>query len=166
MSHYRVKMLKAYLLNEPDKFQLPETQNRFTQVPQLKPDVSHVSVHFFPNEHAVVLEGENLSFCFEVQLGEQSNALKIKSPDHLTSRIIQFNFPPDKKTRNITILDDSTMKVTLRSHFSNPIRKRVKVNKVFAQLSYYPCTLYSIFWLTRGGPTCVHESLQVQCIVA
>ncbi len=132
MGHYRIKMLKAYLLNDPNKFKLPETQISFTQVPQLKPDVSSVNVHFFPNEHAVVLEGENLSFCFEVQLGEQSNTLKIKSPDHLTSRIIQFNFPPDEKTRNITILDDSTMKVTLRSHFSNPIRKRVKVNKVCA----------------------------------
>ena len=78
-----------------------------------------------------MLEGENLSFCYEAQLGEQSNTLKIKSPEHLTSRFIQFNFPPDEKTRNVNISEqDSTMKVVLQSHFSNPIRKRVKVNKV------------------------------------
>ena len=124
-------MLKCFIQKEPERFSISEPRTKdFSPVSRLKPDVTSVSVHFFPNEHAVVLKGENLSFCYEVQLGEHSNTLKIKSPDLLTPRIIQFNFPPNEKTRNVNISEDSTMKVTLRSHFSNPIRKRLKVNKV------------------------------------
>lgn len=131
MDEYQNKILKAFLLKDPDKFSLPPPQtDKFKGVSQLKPNVTGVEVHIFPNEHAVVLEGENLSFCYEVQLGEDSNVLKIKCPDHVSTRMIQFNCPPDNKTRNINISDDGTMKVTLRSHFSNPIRKRIKVNKV------------------------------------
>ena len=131
MDEYQTKMVKSFLLKDPEKFSLPPPQtDKFKEVSRLKPNVTGVAVHIFPNEHAVVLEGENLSFCNEVQLGENSNVLKIKSPDHVSTRVIQFNCPPNKKTRSINISDDGAMKVTLRSHFSNPIRKRIKVNKV------------------------------------
>ena len=132
MKQYLKKLWNSFLDTEPDCYVIPSSSTKdVKKVELLKPNVRAAHIHVYPSEHAVVLEGENLSFCYAVQLGEMKNVLKIDTPALITPNMIRFNFPPNDKTRQIKVRkSDKTMKVVLFSHFSKRIQQRVEVNEV------------------------------------
>lgn len=130
MSQY-IKNVQAAFLSSPSQFpkkSMPLAKP-IPKVGFLKPTVNSADIHVYENEHAVVLEGENLSFCYAVQLGEMKNVICIDTPAKITPRMIRFNFPPNDKTTKINVRDEST-KVVLSSHFSKQIRKPIKLKTV------------------------------------
>lgn len=130
MRHY-IKNVQVAFLSSPNQFpkKAPRLAKSIPRVDFLKPAVNSADIHVYENEHAVVLEGENLSFCYAVQLGEMKNVLRVDTPALITPRMIRFNFPPSDKTTKINVQDEST-KVVLSSHFSNQIRKSIKLKTV------------------------------------
>lgn len=132
MAEYGGNSFRCYLDKEPDKFLVPgpaEAVKDVKAISMLKPKVTRVEFHMYPNEHVVVLEGENLWFCHEVQLGEVDNILDIKTPaQNVTQRMIQFNFSPYDKLKNL--VSEGKVKVTLHSHFASPIRQNIQVMQV------------------------------------
>lgn len=132
MLEYGNNSFRSYLDKEPDRFCTPgltEAVKDIKAISMLKPKATRVEFHMYPNEHVVVLEGENLWFCHEIRLGEVDNILDIKTPaQNVTQRMIQFNFPPYEKLK--TLISEGRVKVTLHSHFANPIRQSVQVMQV------------------------------------
>ena len=126
MGEYHKKIVKL-IGNEalPVQSTIPPANSGY-----LKPDVRAIEFHKYPNEHAVILEGENLWFCHEIRLGEEENIIHIEDrADDVSRYFVQFNYSPTKKTDHI-VSDNGIVKVTLRSHFSNPVRRKIKVKQV------------------------------------
>ena len=132
MEEYRQKTFRSYLEKEPGRYLKPDTKQTVKQVKDLaflKPEAKAVEFHEYPNEHVVVLEGNNLWFCHQIRIGEKENIQEINTPaQNITRQSIWFNFTP--KTKNIVKFDDGKVKVALYSHFANPIRKNIAVDKV------------------------------------
>ena len=126
MEEYRQKTFRSYLEKEPGRYLKPDTKQTVKQVKDLaflKPEVKAVKFHEYPNEHVVVLEGNNLWFCHQICIGEE----EINTPaQNITRQSIWFNFTPKA---NI-VFDEGKVKVVLYSHFANPIRKKIAVDKV------------------------------------
>ena len=136
MKMYQLKVFRAYLDKEPQKF-IPElvSNKEVAEVPELKPQVESLDFHIYPGEHAVVLEGNNLWFCYEVHLGEKENVIHIKNSADISGRSIVSNYPSTPKTNRLISDDKAKVKVKLHSHFANPIRKNLEVQQVKASYS-------------------------------
>lgn len=130
MEEYQQKIFRSHLEKLPEKYIPPSISSKeLKEVAELKPQVESFNIHTYPSEHTLVLEGSNLWFCHEVHLGEKENVIHIKnSAETITGRSIQFNYKPTKKTDRL--INNDRVKVTLHSHFANPIRKRVEVQQV------------------------------------
>lgn len=131
MSEYCHNSFRSYIDKDPGKYSLPspsEAVKDIKPINMLKPEVKGVEFHMYPKEHVVLLEGENLWFCHKIRLGEIENIVDIKTPaQNVTRRMIQFNFPPHELKNLVT---QGKVKVTLHSHFANPIRQKVQVMQV------------------------------------
>lgn len=129
MENYQHNVFRAYLEKVPPEYVPPTLKCDALKVGTLKPNVTFSRIMKFPNEHAVVLEGSNLWFCYEVHLGERDNKIvSIKISEAISSRSIQFTYEPtDKSERLVT---SNKMKIALHSHFANPIRRNVPVEQV------------------------------------
>ena len=130
MEEYNTKLFRAYLEKEPQKYVVISPVKEVVEISTLKPKATSIQIYTYPNEHAVVLEGENLWFCHEVDLGEKETLIRrINKPEAVTGRSIQFNYEPTGKSD--LLVTNSTVKVTLYSHFANPIRnKQIQVEQV------------------------------------
>lgn len=135
MADYANNSFRSYIDKEPGKYTLPgpaEAVKDVKFINMLTPEAKRVEFHMYPNEHVVVLEGENLWFCHEIRLGENDN-LDIKTPaQNVTRRMIQFNFPP-RPYQLKNLITQSKIKVTLHSHFASSIEQKVQV----MQVQYY-----------------------------
>ena len=133
MEDYRRNTFRSYIDKEPQKYSVPtsiQTRKEIKEVGILKPQVNSVEFHKYPNEHALVLEGDNLWFCHKIRLGERNNICDINTPaQNITRRSIQFNFTSSRGIEGI-VSSNGQVKVTLYSHFASPIRKTIKVEQV------------------------------------
>lgn len=130
MEEYRLKLFRAYLENEPQKYVTPAPVKDVAEVAILKPQLESFDIYIYPNEHTVVLEGNNLWFCHEVHLGETKDMIHIKnSAQMITGRSIQFNYDPTEKSHCL-LINDKVVEVALHSHFANIIRKKITVKRV------------------------------------
>ena len=99
----------------------------------LKPSVTSVELHSHGNELAIVVEGSNLWFCYQVSVGGHT----VQTPAHeLSGTSIQFNIPMEE---NKVKVEEGKVMVVLYSHFSKkPFNKEVptiqKVRIRFDQL--------------------------------
>ena len=129
MEEYRQSLLRGFLEKSLPNYSLPDpAAGPVKEVGFLKPNVNTVEVHKYPDEVAVVLEGDNLWFCHQIRLGDYIPHIP-KLAEHIARRSIQFNFCLSKQTAKI-VADDGYVKVTLFSHFAHPIRRRVKAELV------------------------------------
>ena len=48
----------------------------------------------------------------------------------MTSKMIQINYLPPKEKKTEHFISEGKMKVTIHSHFCNPIRKVIPISKV------------------------------------
>jgi len=128
MDDYRHSTLRGFLEKGSPKYVVPSPAEAVKEIGFLKPEVTTIEVHKYPNEVAVVLQGDNLWFCHEIRLGNYVPPVP-KLAEHIARRSIQFNFHLSEQTANI-IADGGHVKVTLSSHFANPIKRRVKADLV------------------------------------
>ena len=127
MDDYKHSTLRGFLEKDSPKYVIPSPAEPIKEIGFLKPEVTTIEVHKYPNEVAVVLQGDNLWFCHEIRLGNYIPPVP-KFAEYTARRSIQFNFNLSE-TDNI-VTDDDHVKVTLFSHFANPIRRRVKAELV------------------------------------
>ena len=138
MEIYKNNMYRSYLDQEPDKYSPPKQLREVVSVSFLKPSLTAVELHEYPNEHALVLEGDNLWFCHQIKLGEGDHPCCIDTPaQHISRRSIQFNYTPSDKCE-IVVDKDRKIKVAVHSHFANPIRRKVDINEVSHHI--YTCS--------------------------
>ena len=146
MDGYRHNVFRSYLEKQPDKYSGPDqTQatKEIKEVSLLTPKVKTVEFHEYPNEYAVVLEGDNLWFCHHIQIGNKSKIAT--AVQNITRRSIQFNFTPSDSEK-LAMPENGHIEITLYSRFAQPIRDRATVKQVCRYCSNsiidYPCTLY------------------------
>ena len=86
----------------------------------LKPSVTSVELHSHDNELAVVVEGSNLWFCYQISIGGHT----VQTPAHdLSGTSIQFNI--QREESKVKVEEEKVMAV-LYSHFSKkPLSKQV-----------------------------------------
>ena len=133
MDGYRRKVFRSYLEKQPDMYSGPlpaQAIKETKEVSLLTPEVEAVEFHKYPNEYAIVIEGNNLWFCHKIHIGNKGNVYKIDTPvQDITRRSIQFNFTPSDGEKCI-VPDNGHMEITLYSHFANPINETVPVKQV------------------------------------
>ena len=133
MDGYRRKVFRSYLEKQPDKYSGPGLAKDIKEVSLLTPEVKAIEFHKYPNEYAVVLEGDNLWFCHKIHIGSKGNVHKIDTPvQNITRQSIQFNFTLSRGKKCI-VPDNGHMEITLYSHFSDPINEVVPVKQVSIQ---------------------------------
>jgi len=86
----------------------------------LKPTVTSVELHSHGNELAVVVEGSNLWFCYQISIGGHT----VQTPAHdLSGTSIQLNIPMEESKVKV---EEGKVMVVLCSHFSKkPLNKEV-----------------------------------------
>ena len=118
MVTYHLKVMRGFLECFP-AYKLPQPQTKdLKEVALLKPSVNSVSFHQHGKELAVVIEGDNLWFCYSVKVSSLKAVETLAG--NSTRRSIQFNYTPQSERDFHT---DETVGVKLFSHFSNPIRR-------------------------------------------
>lgn len=141
MDSYRRKVFRSYLEKQPDKYSGPGLAREIKGVSLLTPEVKAIEFHQYPNEYAVVLEGDKLWFCHKIRISNKGNVHKIDTPvQNITRQSIQFNFTLSDGKKCI-VPDNGHMEITLYSHFSEPINTVVPVKQVSISSSVY-CTLH------------------------
>ena len=125
-----MKIVTAYLRKEePSALPSPLSKQPLKEVEFLKPRATSAEFHMFPNEHVVVLEGNNLWFCHKICIGRNENSIIIDSPSNIMRSSIQFNFSPSRKTEKLC--ENGGVHVTLYSHFVPHTSKMIDTKKVF-----------------------------------
>ena len=153
MEFYNQMVLRSYL-DKPDKYIPPSQTPPYRKMKMLSPVIRRVELHEYPNEHVLVLEGENLLFSFKITLDEGGrNEYLIKSPHSVTKCSLQFNFTPSHKVSS-AIQDGEMVKVTVHTHFVTKVLKSVDCKKVYLCLK---CT--SKHWLFIVPVACIIYSL-------
>jgi hypothetical protein len=129
---YGSALSQSYLEREPDKHTpAGGAVEKVGRIGMLIPTLTRIELQIHPNEHVLVLEGENLWFCYKLQLGDYSNMVDIDTNfQNVTQRRIRFNFPPNE--RLLGLAAEGEVKVTLHSHFTCaiPVRQAIQVVQV------------------------------------
>ena len=94
------------------------------EVDGLRPAVEGVEIRHHGSETAVVVEGDNLWFCYQLSVGGRTKEIPA---DHISGSSIQFNVQKDKE--KIAALEDGKAKVILHNYFTKPVKQEVPVNE-------------------------------------
>ena len=124
---YTSNLSRSYLEREPERYTpAARAVEKVGHVGMLNPNPTRIELQIYPNEHVLVVEGENLWFCHKLQLGDYSNMVDIDTNfQNVTQRMIRFNFPPSE--RLIGLVAEGVVKLILNSHFANPVRQNIQV---------------------------------------
>ena len=126
---YQNNLSRSYLEREPESY-TPAGRARAVEkvgrIGMLNPTPTRIELQIYPNEHILVLEGENLWFCHKIQLGDYNNRVDIDTDfQNVTQRMIRFNIPPNE--RLIGLAAKGEVKLTLNSHFAKPVWQSVNI---------------------------------------
>ena len=126
MPEYSSSIFENYL-DESPKYAFPEVlKHALGDVDDSKPCICEVQIHHHGNESAVVMEGSNLWFCYQLSF----RGLKLSVPaSDISGSSIQFNgvIVPTEST---AALSSEKEIVNLFSHFkSKVIRQEVEVHE-------------------------------------
>ena len=131
---YQNNLSRSYLEREPESY-TPAGRARAVEkvgrIGMLNPTPTRIELQIYPNEHVLVLEGENLWFCHKIQLGDHSNRVDIDTDfQNVTQHMIRFNLPPNE--RLVGLAAQGVVKVILHSHFvrANPVQINIQVVQV------------------------------------
>ena len=120
--HGSLQQEGIHWLRDP-KYSIPSAPKHAPgEISDLKPDVESVELCRLGSETAIVLEGSNLWFCYQLIVGTHT----VKTPARdLSSSSIQFNF---QKENHKIVTEDGKVKVVLHSHFAKPVKQMVSAN--------------------------------------
>ena len=133
MLEYSSSIFENYLDKSP-KYSFPEVfQHTLCDVDDSKPSICDVLIHHHGNESAVVMEGSNLWFCYQLSF----RGLKLSVPaSDISGSSIQFN-GVKVPTESTAVLSSGKEIVNLFSHFkSKVVRQEVEVHE---RVRYYAC---------------------------
>ena len=103
MSVYSKNIFDAHL-DKPPKYTFPESpKHAIDDVNDLRPCVSEILIHHHGNQSAIVLEGKNLWFCYQISFREHK--IKVAASD-VSDTSIQFNIAyesPSQKCNKETV---------------------------------------------------------------
>lgn len=136
MDLYIQLIFRSHLEKAPDKYVMPNADKAVrdtSELTVLKPKVIGLDVHEYPNEHVIVLQGDNLWFsykiCFE-EKGEKDESHEIDTPaENTTKAMIEFHIPDTHKAY-YNLSSQKKVKLALYTHFAKPIRQTVDIRKV------------------------------------
>ena len=126
MCFYAQKLFHGFLKKPPEHAPPPSPKGALPELDDLKPALSSVELHRHGNELAVVVEGSNLWFSYQISL---HNTEKISIPgDESNGTSIQYNLHGDQEDK--VEVESGKVKVLLQTHFSSkPVRQHVPVHK-------------------------------------
>ena len=122
MAAYNKKLFISYLDRDP-KYCIPSAPTHAPgEIGDLKPSIDSVELHPLGSETAIVLEGRDLWFSYEVSIGAQSMETPARD---ISGSSIQFNVQKENCKINT---EDGKVKVMLHSHFAKPVKQEVTAN--------------------------------------
>jgi len=122
MAAYSKKVFIGFLDRDP-KYSIPSAPKHAPGgISDLKPNANSVELRRLGSETAIVLEGSNLWFCYQVIIG--AHTMKTPARD-LSSSSMQFNV---QKENHKIATEDGKVKVVLHSHFAKPVKQEVPAN--------------------------------------
>ena len=133
MLEYSSSIFENYLDKSP-KYSFPDVlRHALGDVDDSKPSICEVQIHHHGNESAVVMEGSNLWFCYQLSF----RGLKLSVPaSDISGSSIQFN-GVKVPTESMAALSSGKEVVNLFSHFkSKAVRQEVEVHE---RVRYYAC---------------------------
>ena len=83
----------------------------------MKPSAVSVAFHRYGKEVSVTVNGENLWFCYHIQVGAHKKMVIAK---HTSQRSLQFNYDPENESKMSSDIDH--VKVVLSSHFCHTVK--------------------------------------------
>ena len=150
MTNYAQKVFHGFLKKPPEYAPPPSPKGVLPELDDLKPALSSVELHRHGNELAVVVEGSNLWFSYQISLHDTQ---KIRIPgDESNGTSIQYNLHGDQEGK--VEVDNEKVKVSLQTHFSSKtVRRHVAVHKkVIIMYDCYMC-IYHLY-LCNLKPHC------------
>ena len=126
MSTYIQKIFKAFLEKQP-KYELPTSPSgALCELDDLKPILSSVELHRHGNELAVVVEGSNLWFSYQITLHDTQ---KIAIHGHeANGTAIKYHLKGDHESK--VVVANEKVKVYMFTHFSSKmVKQNVSVHK-------------------------------------
>ena len=127
MPEYNKSLFERYLDKSP-KYSFPEvvTRQAIGDVDDSKPSIYEVQIHHHGNESAVVMEGSNLWFCYQLSF----RGLKLPVPaSDISGSSIQFN-GVKVPTVSTDVLSSGKETVNIFTHFKSKfVRQEVEVHE-------------------------------------
>ena len=134
MVEYCQKIFRSFLEKFPEYIPPTLAKQLPTEFTLLKPTVTSVELHSHDNELAVVVEGSNLWFCYQISVGGHT----VQTPAHdLSGTSIQFNIQREESKVKV---EKEEVTAVLYSHFSKkPLSKAVPALQkvILAYASHY-----------------------------
>ena len=122
MEAYSKKVFIGFLDRDP-KYSIPSAPRHAPgEISDLKPNADAMELRHLSSETAIILEGTNLWFCYQVIIG--THTMKTPARD-LSSSSMQFNV---QKENHKIVTEDGKVKVVLHSHFVKPVKQAVPAN--------------------------------------
>ena len=143
MVEYCQKIFRSFLEKSPEYIPPSLAKQLPTELTMVKPSVTSVELHSHDNELAVVVEGSNLWFCYQISIGGHT----VQTPAHdLSGSSIQFNIQREESKVKV---EDGKVMAVLYSHFSKkPLSEEVpalqKVSGSYRYCDHYSA-LYSLY---------------------
>ena len=162
MLEYSKSIFESYLDKSP-KYSFPEViRHALGDVDDSKPSVCEVQIHHHGNESAVVMEGSNLWFCYQLSF----RGLKLSVPaSDISGSSIQFN-GVQIPIESTAILSSGKEVVNLFSHFkSKVIRQEAEVHERVRYCAYACITIILLLtshmhvWVAIDASVCSSNSV-------
>ena len=130
MAEYCQKIFRSYLEKFPEYTPPSPTKQSPVELTMLKPSITSVELHSHSNQLAVVAEGSNLWFCYQISIGGHT----LQTPAHdLSGTSIQFNI--QREESKIKVVEEK-VGVSVYSHFSKkPLSGSVPVLRKVSEFS-------------------------------
>ena len=126
MSNYAQKIFHGFLKKPPEYAPPLSLKGALPELDDLKPTLSSVELHRHGNELAVVVEGSNLWFSYQISLHDTQKISIPGTESNGTS--IQYNLHGDQEDK--VEVESGKVKVCLSSQFSSkPVRQHVSVHR-------------------------------------
>ncbi len=136
---YQQAVFKSYIKQPPK----PDSPLKDLNV--VKPSITSVDFRRHGREVSVTVNGDNLWFCFHIQVAQYKTKVCAKDT---SQHSLQFNYDAENDTR--IAMDADHVKVVLSCHFSNPVKD------IHVQVSRKVCNLLVCTVSLSKKDQCIH----------
>ena len=143
MAEYCQKIFRSFLEKFPEYIPPSSAKQLPTELTILKPSVTSVELHSHGNELAVVVEGSNLWFCYQISIGGHT----VHTPAHdLSGTSIQFII--QREESKVKVEEGKVMAVLYSVFSKKPLSEEVSaLQKVSVTDVVITIVTYSLYYL-------------------